>query len=211
MLEETNQKIVESNFFRRCRSSVWVLKHLSRAFVACIIGLPFALKKDKATQDKATNTIFYILSWFRVVCKSLFGLGCLGVCGYAIALPFCRPLQTFLGFDLRGFTKLLFAHNISAIFKLIAVAGSALYVTIHYLAKSGGSIYALAYLGSKYEGSHTDKSFCEFCDDEYFGTDPNAKEFRIGRFTSWATEDIYVLANRPFKLLDPGKDQRHIE
>jgi hypothetical protein len=210
MLEESNQKIVESNFFRRCRSSIWTLKHMSRVLVTLIISLPFALK-GKTTQDKAINTIFYILLWFRVVCKGLFGLGCLGVCGYAIALPFCKPLQMFLGFDLRGFAKLLFAHNIGAIFKLISIAGSGLYVGIYYLAKSGGSAYALIYFGNKYKDDHTNKSFCEFCRSEYLGTDSNAKEFRTGRFTSWATEDIYILANRPFKLLDPERDHRNIE
>jgi hypothetical protein len=137
MSEETKQV----GLLRQMRTMGWLLKTLLRVRIAQTASSLF--KKDR--QDKALSIIFYILLWFRAVCKGLFGLTCLGICGYAIALPFYKPLQTLLGFDLRGFAKLLFANNLSAIFKLISVVGSTLYITTHYLAKSIGSIYVLAY------------------------------------------------------------------
>jgi hypothetical protein len=205
-MSESESKIVKSNFFRRCRSSVWLVKHFARLIIPNIATCFF--ERDE-TKDKAAGVTLYILLWFRVGCKSIFGLACLGVCGYAIALPFCSSLQTLLGFDLRGFAKLLFSNNIGTILKLISVAGSALYVAVHYSLKAIGSVSVLVNLGNQNENKNA--TLCQraasvaekYSDICICGAnEKRPKKFPISRFGSWAIEDARTEANRPFKTIE---------
>jgi hypothetical protein len=210
MSEETEDGAAKNNLYRKARAVIWTIKQRARFLVSW--GLSVALSKifccsccsneyDCKTEENikhVKHVLYCMLLWFRVFCKTLFGLACLGVCGYAIALLFYKPLQTFLGFDLRGFVKLLFAHNIGAIFKLIAVVGSGLYVGIYYLAKSIGSSCALI----RFSYKKRDEKFIRrwesigdlYNDIKAFGDEDVVK---ISGFELWAIEYTNLKQNQP--------------
>jgi hypothetical protein len=77
--------------------------------------------------------IYFGLLVFRIICKNIYTIACLGVLGCAIALPFISQLQSFL--HLNHFIKLIFENNWHAIAKLISVALFSLLCAAAYLAQ----------------------------------------------------------------------------
>jgi hypothetical protein len=85
------------------------------------------------TDYNKLNKIYFGLLVYRIVCKNIYTIACLGVLGCAIAFPFGSQLQSFL--HLNHFVKLIFENNWHAIAKLTAVAVFSLLCTAAYLAQ----------------------------------------------------------------------------
>jgi hypothetical protein len=100
-------------------------------------------KAGNPTDFNKANKIYFGLLIYRIVCKNIYMIACLGVLGCAIALPFVSQLQSFL--HLNHFVKLIFENNWHAIAKLTAVAFSSLLCIAAYLAQVIVSIKSLNY------------------------------------------------------------------
>jgi hypothetical protein len=93
-------------------------------------------KFDSEGEPTNPNKIYKIcfgLLIYRIICKNIYAIACLGVLGCAIALPFVSQLQSFL--HLNHFVKLIFENNLRAIAKLTSVAVFSLPFIIFYLAQ----------------------------------------------------------------------------
>jgi hypothetical protein len=88
---------------------------------------------DCANDYKKEGEICFGLLIYRIVCKNIYTIACLGVLGCAIALPFVSQLQSFL--HLNHFVKLIFENNLRAIAKLTSVAFFSLPFIVFYLAQ----------------------------------------------------------------------------
>jgi hypothetical protein len=84
--------------------------------------------------DNKEEKIYFGLLIYRIVCKNIYMIACLGVLGCAIALPFVSQLQSFL--HLNHLVKLIFENNWHAIAKLTSVAVFSLLCTVAYLAQA---------------------------------------------------------------------------
>jgi hypothetical protein len=97
-----------------------------------IAGGKFDDDSRATNPDKACKIYFGLLN-YRIVCKIIYTIACLGVAGCAIALPFVSQLQSFL--HLSHFVKLIFENNWHAIAKLTSVAVFSLLCAALYLAQ----------------------------------------------------------------------------
>jgi hypothetical protein len=121
---------------KKVLTKVVLVKQLLRSCATilfyCIAGGQFRTGCRPDDFSKVAKIYFGLLV-YRIVCKNIYMIACLGVLGCAIALPFVSQLQSFL--HLNHFVKLVFENNWHAIAKLTAVALSSLLCTVVYLAQ----------------------------------------------------------------------------